>query len=83
MNYSDNCSSVRVDFFRDTGKWYTTEAIRWKSYSGKLVQDAFLEALRDHLTDENGLIRLAGAWAVCLDPYHEHAFPLMMKVPEK
>ncbi len=77
MGYSADNSRVRVDFFRETGKWYTTEAVQW--YGGYVqgatsIHDEFRESLKRHLQG-----RLSGMWAVCLDPYHEHAFPLMVR----
>jgi hypothetical protein len=112
MGYSDDSAMVRVDFFRPSGKWYTTDAVRWLRYRGTdddgkimLVQDAFLESLADHLKKHsikdgrckhcgqsgvhvNGAShcdkaphRLAGMTAVCLEPHHEHACPLMVNVP--
>ena len=77
-NYSDKPTSVRVDFFRSTGKWYTTEAVLFddKTYRTVSIHDAFNDALRKHLCG-----RLRGCWAVCLEPYHEQEHPLMVKVP--
>lgn len=81
-NYSNDADSVRVDFFRDTGKWYTTEAVKMSGqYEGGSLYDIFIAALLAHLTQPDGTIRLAGMWAVCLDPYHEHSHPLMRRVP--
>lgn len=85
-NYSDQANSVRVDFFKDTGKWYVTEAVLWKTWKGKLeeggmlIHTAFAEALRDHLIQPNLKLRLAGMTAVCLEPYHEYSHPIMLKV---
>lgn len=117
-NYSNDPSSVRVDFFKSSGKWYTTEAVQWNApyvlidndgeQTSKFVSiiDAFERALERHLKrhaikdgkcrycdqpsvgDVNaatycaqGRFRLAGMTAVCLEPYHESAHPLMVKVP--
>lgn len=83
MGYVDDDSIVRVDFFRPSGKWYCTEGVKWITYhdwsiggGGKLIMDAFEEALHAHLQG-----RLKGMWAVCLDPYHQNPFPLMTRVP--
>lgn len=85
MNYSDNPASVRVDFFRPSGKWYTTEAVRWLTYNTKvkLIHEAFKEALVEHLKEADGTLRLGGMTAVCLDPWHENAHPQMTTVPER
>lgn len=78
MGYSEDSSMVRVDFFKPTGKWYTTEAVKWLHYNDMIIQDAFLESLKAHFGDKP---RLSGMWAVCLHPYHEHGHPIMVKVP--
>ena len=74
--YSDDPAMVRVDFFKDSGKWYTTEAVRWIGYDNPDIFGAFEESLAAHLKG-----RLVGMWAVCAEPYHPRAFPLMVKVP--
>ena len=76
-HYSNDESMVRVDFFKESGKWYTTEAVRWIGYDTPLIHDAFKASLKAHFGDEP---RLSGMWAVCLDPYHIHSYPLMIKV---
>ena len=88
-NYSDKASSVRVDFFKKSGKWYCTEAVEWKTYEGevdkggKLIHDAFAEALVAHLRDpETKRVRLDDMTAVCLEPYHVHSHPIMLGVKE-
>lgn len=88
-NYSDKANSVRVDFFKKSGEWYCTEAVEWKTYDGtlteggKLIHDAFAETLVAHLRDpKTERVRLDDMTAVCLEPYHEHAHPLMLSVKE-
>lgn len=79
-NYSDDPSMVRVDFFKPSGKWYATEAIKWDHYGteesnkGELIYDTFKRCLQDQLKG-----RLSEMIAVCLHPYHQHAHPLMLK----
>jgi len=80
MGYSENPAMVRVDFFKDSGKWYTTEAVLWRGNgfeqnSGCDLFSQFQVSLREHL---NG--RLSGMWAVCLHPYHRHEHPIMICV---
>lgn len=80
MGYSDDPAMVRVDFFKPGGKWYDTEAVRWTgAYNslkrgGQPAHEAFKTSLRDHLQG-----RMREMTAVCLEPYHEHGFPLMIK----
>jgi hypothetical protein len=92
MGYSNDDEMVRVDFFKESGKWYCTEAVKWtgpyhsKDNTGKvhLLYDVFELLLLEHLTDTtSGRIRYVGMTAVCLEPYHEHGHPLMMKVSDK
>lgn len=87
MNYSDNPAMVRVDFFKPSGKWYCTEAVKWTgAYYGSNIDgqtfssecqpiyDAFAQSLRDHLEK-----RLSDMTAICLEPYHQFTHPLMIK----
>lgn len=87
MGYTTESAMVRVDFFKadEHGaprKWYCTEAARWLTWrggtrdGGKLIHDAFAEALARHLDG-----RLRGMVAVCLEPYHENAHPIVARVP--
>jgi hypothetical protein len=77
MGYSDDESMVRVDFFKPSGKWYCTEAVRWTGgWAGKeqLIHEAFAKSLNKHLGD-----RLKEMDAVCLEPYHEFSHPIQIK----
>jgi len=90
MGYTTDDSYVRVDFFKPSGKWYTTEAVKWTGpYEGDIIA-SFAKSLFDHLSEratQPGLqhqnhrsLRLEGTVAVCLEPYHSHSFPLMLEV---
>ena len=73
MGYSAEDDMVRVDFFKPSGKWYVTEQVKWTGgYSDILIYRAF------QLSLENAKLGYAGMTAVCLEPYHENAFPLMI-----
>lgn len=85
-NYSDDAASVRVDFFKESGKWYCTEAVVWleglyfgRSKEGEinLIHDAFRKSLDAHF---GGRPRLRGMRAICLEPYHEHSHPISIVV---
>lgn len=85
-NYSDNQSHCRVDFFKESGKWYTTEEVIFNPdyYSIKPVGEGWLHPidkfkviLKEHLQG-----RLKNTTAVCLDPYFEDSWPLMVKVDD-
>ncbi len=81
MGYSTDDSIVRVDFFKSTGKWYTTEAIKWTGeYKNSLIHKEFAKSLFNALQLDDKTFKYNGMLAVCLEPYHEHAYPLMMQV---
>ena len=44
-NYCDDPVMVRVDFFKPSGKWYTTEAMEFGPYTG-CIHTAFKESLK-------------------------------------
>jgi hypothetical protein len=75
MGYSAEEDMVRVDFFKTSGKWYTTEAVKWTGgYSNQDIHEAFKKSLRSHLKN-----RLSDMDAVCLHPYHEYEHPLCIR----
>ena len=82
MGYSKDPEMVRVDFFKsESGKWYTTEAVKWTGEwlgNGELIHDAFAKSLRDHLSEFNNII-LKDMDAVCIHPYHEYEHPLCIR----
>lgn len=51
-NYTDDPTMVRVDFWKSSGKWYTTEAVKWVgngfSDDAKLIHEQFKVSLIDH-----------------------------------
>jgi hypothetical protein len=87
-HYSDKSSSVRVDFFKASGKWYCTEAVEWTGeYRQAQLHYEFAKSLHDHLyvleddrADVAIAYRLSGMMAVCLEPYHEHEHPIILHV---
>ena len=74
MNYSNDPAMVQVTFFKERGKYYTTEAVKWVGYDG-LIHDEFKASLRAHLPDG----RLSEMWAVCLEPHNVHSHPVMIR----
>lgn len=74
MGYSSDESMVRVDFFKPGGKWYTTEDMKWIGYDTGDIHSAFALSLRTAFGDYYKEMD-----AICLEPYHEHAFPLCIK----
>jgi len=81
MGYSVDPSYVRVDFFKPSGKWYTTEAVKWTgAWLGKDgdIHEQFAKSLRDHFKEHPE--RLCEMDAICLDPYHEFSHPIQIKL---
>lgn len=77
MGYTTDPAMVRVDFFKPSGKWYCTEAIKWTGHwkaTEQSTHDAFKKSLRNNLGD-----RLKDMDAVCIHPYHEWEFPLCIR----
>jgi len=70
-----NPQQVRVDFFKPSGKWYTTEVLLWTEYEGYIV-DIFHDLLDIQFSNYYDYT------AVCLHPYHEHSYPLIRKPKE-
>ena len=70
-NYSNNESSVRVDIFKPSGKWYQSIAVSGADYTG-CVHNSVRKATKEHLGTG-----FKGMTAVCIHPYHEHSHPVM------
>lgn len=84
MGYTTEEGSVRLDFFKPSGKWYATEAIDMSSgYHKPSMHGALKEAInRDLYMPRSGNLRYGGMTVVCLEPYHKHAHPVMLTLPE-
>ena len=84
MNYSQHTNHVRVDFFKESGKWYTTHEVEWKeSWEDPILTETFKRVLRRHLYDgAHKPYRLTDMIAVCLNPFHEKPWPLMQRISE-
>lgn len=78
MGYSEDSEMVRVDFFKPSGKWYTTEAIKWLDYEGWDLP----KILRESIKTQNGN-RLSDMIAVCLNPYSKFEHPVMIFPEDK
>lgn len=79
-NYSDDPAMVRVDFWKASGKWYTTEAVKWTAGWARdscAIYEGFAKSLRDHFKDDPS--KLSNMDATCLEPYHELSHPIQIK----
>ena len=89
MGYINDESMIRVDFFKSSGKWYTTEAVKWTGKyriedgknsaqcDGWDIHAQFAKSLCDHFKDNPK--RLSDMDAICIEPYHEYAYPIQIK----
>jgi len=76
MGYSNDPAMVQVDFFKSSGKWYTTETVKWVGkYSDPDIQKSFLKSLREHFKESPE--RLSEMDAVC--HIHKDAPPLCIR----
>lgn len=65
---------VRVDFFKPSGKWYTTESVKWLEYMNNDIVETFKESLREHFKQTPN--RLSEMSAICLHPYSRYPYPV-------
>ena len=74
MNYSLNPTQCRVDFFKDTGKWYDTVVLNMgvteEEYNAYLPTEFARQLTIQYPTTYKGMI------AVCLEPYSAHSHPV-------
>jgi len=85
-HYSMHEEHVRVDFWKPSGEWYTTEELVWKGgediswdkNKGLFLHDQFKLLLQQQIP------RFVGMRATCLEPYHElsHPISIMMEAPK-
>lgn len=71
-NYSEDSACCRVDFFKPSGKWYTTDVVKF-DYTEPCIHQAFKDALQAELGNS-----MLGMQVVCLEPYHKNSHPLSL-----
>lgn len=78
-NYTSDERSCRVDFWKESGKWYTTEAVIFSDseFNSKDIHGSFKKALKEHF---NGNVRMEDMRATCLEPYHAYSHPISLIV---
>ena len=76
MNYSNNPNHVRVDFFKESGKWFDTVEIPWleEYYEDGDIHDALIRSIHAKIG-----FSYSGMDAVCLEPYHKYSHPIMLR----
>lgn len=77
MGYHIYDYMVRVDQFKPNGKWYQTLSINMNNlYDHHCVHEALKIALQNDGRDVE-------RWTyVCLEPYHKHSHPVMLKAKD-
>lgn len=96
-HYSNSARHVRVSFFQPSGKWkYDFQLDMGEVYDAPLIHDALEKALDadKHLGRatrvgvDDDLVSVHQPWwrtwqgpIVVLDPYHQHAHPIMLIGP--
>ena len=84
MGYTEKSESVRVDFFKESGKWHGTREMIWDRFQSQCSKNDY-ESIHDifeRCLSQSYPIQYSGMYAVCLYPYHENAHPLMIKIPD-
>lgn len=77
MGYSESDSDVRMSLFKPSGKWSRDAAVNMGGvYHEPLIHDAVAKAW---LAAHDGMPPAEGWTIVCLEPYHKHAHPVMLK----
>lgn len=77
MGFATEDHMVRVDLWKDSGKWYDTVALKWDRYETKkdnaveLIHETFRRCFKEQFFNH-----YMGMRATCLEPYHEHSHPL-------
>lgn len=76
-HYSDNPGMVRVDFFRpETATWYMTEAVDMTNFYN--MNDPYTAVLEALYKSRHG-VGVEERWIiVVMEPYHKHAYPVMI-----
>ena len=79
MGYTIEDKMVRVDIFKPSGKWYDTVEMEWDTYESEneLIHEIFHRCMGEQSAGD-----YIGMTAVCLDPYHKHSVPLMIRISE-
>jgi hypothetical protein len=75
MHYSKESNHCRIDFFKPSGKWYTTEEVVFARdyYKHYDIHMSLRQALR--LLFKR---KFVGMTVVCLEPYHQNSHPIKL-----
>jgi hypothetical protein len=94
MNFTTQSGRVRIDFFKPSGKWYGTASVDMEGFYKGVIHDCVFAACEaEHAKGDEGewgytfsprdileRDKEDGGWTiVCLEPYHEHSHPVMLR----
>ncbi len=80
MGFTIENNMVRVDLFKESGKYKDTISLKFDRYFTEidnkieLIDDTFKRCMQEQYPNIRNCI------CVCLDPYHEHSYPLMLRI---
>jgi hypothetical protein len=72
-HYNDNPGMVRVDYFKESGKWYMTEAHDMSDFYDEL---SIYTAVEKMLVRDGRYLR--HFHILVMEPYHRNAYPVMI-----
>jgi hypothetical protein len=81
---------VQVHFFKGSGKWYGSATIDMADYFQGLIHECVFQACEaefakgadgdwGHTFSPAGWVQGGEASIVCIEPWHEHSHPIMIK----
>lgn len=73
MGFTTDEAMVRMDFFKESGKWYDTVSVSMRGYYGVSILEAVVKSARTQCNAYSGMT------LVCLEPYHQHSHPVMIQ----
>jgi len=79
-HYSDNPADVRIDVWKQSGKWSDCYRLRWSLYDADLPLHTILESLLDEQYPF-WRSRWRGMTITCLEPHHKNSHPIMLRAP--
>ena len=81
MGFIVDESMVRVDFWKESGKWYETVAIKWDRYEAEINGEIELihQTFRRLCLAQHKRLCQEGWTATCLEPYHKDSHPISIK----
>lgn len=83
MGFSKNDAHVRIDRFKsESGKWYDTHELdMYEFYNEPLIHDALRKSIEKQFKESIvGFLDNGFFFVVCLEPYHIHSHPIVIKI---